>query len=69
MFIGAPGTSKASLDASSAAGVFAGASILVDTHQTEGPSTSVTFLGIVADLVQFQLRLPLEKSPDCEAGW
>ena len=61
LFFGAPGTSEASLAASSAAGVFAGAGIPVASHKTEGPSTSVTFLGIVVDTVQFQLRLPPEK--------
>ena len=41
--------------------MFAGTGSFVSSHKTEGPSTSVTFLGIVVNLVQFQLRLPLEK--------
>ena len=55
------GNSKSTLAASSAAGVFAGTAIPVASHKTEGPSTLVTFLGIVVDTVQFQLWLPLEK--------
>ena len=58
LFFGALGTSEASLAASSAAGVFAGTGIPVASHKTKGPSTSVTF---VVDMVQFQLRLLLEK--------
>ena len=61
LFFGASGTSEASLAASSAAGVFAGTGIPVSSLKTEGRSTSVTFLGIVVDTVQFQLRLPPEK--------
>ena len=30
-------------------------------HKTEGPSTCITFLGIIIDTVLFQLRLPSEK--------
>ena len=61
LFIGASGTSEASLAASSAAEVFAGTGIPVASLKTEGPSTSVTFLEIVVDTVQFQLRLSPEK--------
>ncbi len=41
--------------------VFSQAGIPVATHKTEGPSTTVTFLGILIDTDQFQLRLPVEK--------
>ncbi len=33
----------------------------VATHKTEGPSTLVTFIGILIDTVSFELRLPDEK--------
>ena len=36
--------------------VFAEAGIPVAEHKTEGPATSVTFLGILLDTMQFQLR-------------
>jgi hypothetical protein len=35
--------------------------IPVATHKTEGPSTCLTFLGILIDTSLFQLRLPIEK--------
>ena len=41
--------------------VFSEAGIPVAEHKTEGPATSVTFLGILVDTVQFQLRLPSDK--------
>ena len=41
--------------------VFAEAGIPVAEHKTEGPATSVTFLGILVDTMQFQLRLPSDK--------
>ena len=41
--------------------VFAEAGIPVAEHKTEGPATSVTFLGILVDTVRFQLRLSSDK--------
>ena len=41
--------------------VFADAGIPVAERNTEGPATLVTFLGILVDTVQFQLRLPSDK--------
>lgn len=35
--------------------------ILVAVNKTEGPTTSLTFLGIFIDSHNFELRLPLDK--------
>lgn len=53
--------SGASLATAVAATVFAVAGAHVVSHKTEGPATSVTYLRIVVDTVQFQLQLLPEK--------
>ena len=61
LLLGAPGTSEANNAAFLAKEFFSYAGIPVATHKTEGPSTSLTFLGILIDTQLFQLRLPIEK--------
>ena len=41
--------------------VLANSGIPVAAHKTEGPSTAVTFFGIMVNTFLFQLRLPPEK--------
>ena len=41
--------------------LLAEAGIPVAEHKTEGSATSVTFLGILVNTVQFQLQLPSDK--------
>ena len=61
LLFGQPGTLEAGQAVATARAVFAEAGIPVAEHKTEGPATSVTFLGILVDTVQFQLRLPSDK--------
>ncbi len=61
LLFGAPGSTEATVAAALASEVFSHTGIPVATHKTEGPSTSVTFLGILIDTELFQLRLPGEK--------
>ena len=61
LLFGQPGTLEAGQAVATARAIFAEAGILVAEHKTEGPATSVTFLGILVDTVQFQLRLPADK--------
>ena len=35
--------------------------VLVDSHKVEGPSSSLTFLGVLFNTVCYELRLPLDK--------
>ena len=55
------GTLEVASAAAVAMDVLANAGIPVAAHKTEGPSTAVTFLGIMVNTVLFQLRLPSEK--------
>ena len=61
LLFGQPGTLDAGQAVATARAVFAEAGILVAEHKTEGPATSVTFLGILVDTMQFQLQLPSDK--------
>ena len=61
LLFGAPGTLEVASAAAVATEVLANAGIPVAAHKTEGPSTAVTFLGIMVDTILFQLRLPPEK--------
>ena len=61
LLFGQLGTLEAGQAVATAQAIFAEAGILVAEHKTEGPATSVTFLGILVDTVQFQLRLPADK--------
>ena len=58
---GQPGTLEAGQAVAMARAVFAEACIPVAEHTTEGPVTSVTFLGILVHTMQFQLQLPSDK--------
>ena len=61
LLFGQPGTLEAGQAVATAQAVFAEAGIPVAEHKTESPATSVTFLGIHVDTVQFKLRLPSDK--------
>ena len=65
LFFGALETSEVSLAALLAAGVFAGADIPVASHKTEGPSTSVTFLGLLLTRCSSSCGFHLRRSPGC----
>ena len=58
LLMGAPEAANA---ASLAYEVFSRAGIPVADHKTEGPATSLTFLGNMIDTARFQLRLLHEK--------
>ena len=42
-------------------GVLADFQVLVALYKLEGPSTTVTFLGILIDTARLKLRVPLDK--------
>ena len=53
-------------------GVLESIGVPVSWHKTEGPATTVTFLGVVVDTARLELRLPLDKlqhTRDLVAGW
>ena len=58
---GQPGTLEAGQAVATARAVFVKAGIPVAKHKTEGSVTSVTFLGILVDTMQFQLWLLADK--------
>ena len=59
--MGAPNSSEASVALQLTLDTFHNLGVPVATHKTEGPSSCVTFLGIVVDTDAFQLRLPANK--------
>ena len=61
LLFGQLGTLEAGQAVATARAIFEEAGIPVAEHKTEGPAISVTFLGILVDTVQFQLRLPTDK--------
>ena len=61
MFFGSPGSGEAEFALRLAFDVLAGLGIPVSLPKLEGPSTSVTFLGIVIDSERMELRLPHDK--------
>ena len=61
LFIGAPGTEEAAMAARIATEGFQSLGVPIASHKTEGPSSCITFLGIVVDTRACQLRLPEEK--------
>ena len=61
LLFGALGTLEVASAAAVATEMLANAGIPVAAHKTEGPSTAVTFFGIMVNTVLFQLRLPPEK--------
>ena len=53
-------------------GVLESIGVPVAWHKTEGPATTVTFLGVVVDTARLELRLHLDKlqhTRDLVAGW
>ena len=61
LVLGAPYTHEAPAASDLAASTFHELGVPVASHKTEGPSTCITFLGILVGTVAFQLRLPCEK--------
>ena len=61
LLLGAPDSAEATMASSMATELFSSTGISVAEHKTEGPTTSLTFLGILIDTSLFQLRLPPEK--------
>ena len=61
LFLGKPGMLEAPHAATLANEVFSQAGIPVAAQKTEGPASSVTFLGILVDTNLLQLRLPVDK--------
>ena len=61
LLLGSPGSSEAEQALSSALRTFNTLGVPVASHKTEGPSTHLSFLGILVDTDRFQLRLPADK--------
>lgn len=61
LFFGTAGTLEAAQAAHTAASIFNELGIPVAEKKTEGPATSLTFLGILIDTVAMQLRIPEAK--------
>ena len=61
LFIGTPDSHEAARTAELASATFDHLGVPVTTNKTEGPSTCVTFLGIIVDTATLQLRLPGSK--------
>ena len=61
LFHGEPGSGQGALALSIALELLQRLGIPVALHKIEGPSTTLTFLGIFIDTTRFELRLPREK--------
>ena len=61
LFFGRPGSGEASSTLSVVMGACDHLGVPIANHTTEGPATSLTFLGILIDTIQFELRLPHDK--------
>ena len=61
LFMVAPGTDNGAHVLALARRVLQHLGVPVAVHKTEGPSTVVSFLGILIDTISFELRLPTEK--------
>ena len=61
LFVGAPGTSQAAQFLAIALETLHALGIPVASHKTEGPATTIVFLGILIDTHTFELRLPTDK--------
>ena len=59
--LGAPGTDECARAVNELQATCSKLGIPLATHKSEGPATSITFLGIVIDTVAEELRLPTEK--------
>ena len=61
LFIGEPHSTECAQSLHTAIEVCAHLGVPVAPHKIEGPSTSLSFLGIMIDTESFQLKLPTEK--------
>lgn len=61
LLVGSPGSSEASMARARAEAAFKELGVPVSSHKTEGPSTRVTFLGILIDTESLTLSLPEDK--------
>ena len=61
LFVGPPGSSDCLRALEAAIPLCKSLGFPVAPHKVEGPSTSITFLGIEVDSCRFELRLPAEK--------
>ena len=61
LLLGAPGSEQAQNAMDIVLRLFDTVGILIASHKTEGPATSLSFLGILIDTQAFELRLPAEK--------
>ncbi len=61
LIFGPPGTNIAATARSVVEGLFDYVNVPIAHHKTEGPATSLTFLGIMIDTARLQLSLPLDK--------
>ena len=61
LFLGAPPTDEAQRALDTVLTVFRTLGIPVAVHKTEGPATTLVFLGIILDTLGSQLRLPEDK--------
>ena len=68
LLLGAPHTTQGHESLSAALQLLDRLGIPVASHKTEGPCTSLTFLGIVVDTGAFELRLPDEKLTRLQAS-
>ena len=75
LFLGEPNSQEAALCLETTVRTFQHLSIPIAAHKTEGPSTTLVFLGILIDTELFELRLPEEKLTRLQeaikrwAGW
>jgi hypothetical protein len=58
LFFGIPSTDEAATALETITRILG---IPIATHKTEGPATSLNFLGILVDTCAFELRLPMDK--------
>lgn len=61
LLMGSPYSGEGATALSTALQVFQALGVPVAAHKTEGPSTTVTFLGVLIDTSRFELRLPADK--------
>ena len=61
LFLGAPNSPEAAQALAIASELLKSLGIPVAVHKTEGPTTTLDFLGILIDTHNFQLRLPTDK--------
>ena len=67
LFLGEPGSGQGAFALSTALELLQHLGIPVASHKIEGPSTTLTFLGISIDTTRFELRLPRDKLQHLQA--